>query len=94
MWDWYVRSDVFRRGLFWIKWPLRSGQVTQALPQYFDRVVGADPSEGMIETAKKKYASAEKLEFVVASGEEVDQHVEEGSVDLVTAGTFEGPTSD
>ncbi|KAG8953948.1 hypothetical protein FRC04_000932 [Tulasnella sp. 424] len=63
-----------------------TGQVTQTLPQYFDRVVGADPSEGMIETAKKKHASAEKLEFVVASGEEVDQHVEEGSVDLVTAG--------
>ncbi|KAG8983838.1 hypothetical protein FRB90_005705 [Tulasnella sp. 427] len=68
-----------------------TGQVTQTLPPHFDRVIGADPSEGMIETARKKNDAAAassngKMEFVVASAEEVDQKVEAGSVDLVTVG--------
>ncbi|KAG8931952.1 hypothetical protein FRC01_000534 [Tulasnella sp. 417] len=64
-----------------------TGQVTQTLSPYFNRVIGADPSEGMIETARKKHASNErKMEFIVASGEEVDQQVEKDSVDLITAG--------
>ncbi|KIO23403.1 hypothetical protein M407DRAFT_244773 [Tulasnella calospora MUT 4182] len=64
-----------------------TGQVTQTLPPHFSRVIGADPSEGMIETARKKHGSDnEGVEFIVASGEEVDQHVDKESVDLITAG--------
>ncbi|KAG8904514.1 hypothetical protein FRC00_013937 [Tulasnella sp. 408] len=64
-----------------------TGQVTQTLPPYFNRVIGADPSEGMIETAKKKHAPSEsQMEFIIAPAEDVDQHVEKESVDLITSG--------
>lgn len=63
-----------------------TGQVTFPLAglNAADIVVGADPSEVMIEKCKKE-AKAPNLEFVVVKAEELSRAFEAESVDLITA---------
>ena len=63
------------------------GVVASYLAGFFDRVVGVDPSAGMIEQAKEAAAAMglRNVEYRSASAEELP-FLEDGSVDLVTAG--------
>lgn len=70
-----------------------AGQVTKLLLQsdVFDQVIAADASPGMLEQAKKDSVNwgesiAGKLKLVTASAEDVADHIEAKSVDLITAG--------
>lgn len=71
------------------------GQSSWPLLEEFDQVLGIDPGENMVRLArsalvdlenkqKKKY---EKVEYRVGQAEELDDVVQEGSADLVIAGT-------
>lgn len=62
------------------------GQLTALLAEAdpFERVIGVDPSEIMIERARSMEAHP-KLEYTVGTAE-IMQGLEDGSVSLVTAG--------
>ena len=75
---------------------MRPGQATVELTA-FKRVIGVDPSNGMIEKAKAYAAQADvgqtkQVDFVHSSAEELP-FLEDGSVDLLVAGLFPGPAS-
>jgi len=66
------------------------GNATRDLSRSFERTIGADPGEQMIEAAKAlggKTKSGADVEFVVSAAEEISQieGLEPGSVDLLTA---------
>ncbi|KAG8893955.1 hypothetical protein FRB99_001619, partial [Tulasnella sp. 403] len=78
------RTDIQKKPTL-IPKRLAAGQATNALPRHFDRVIGADPSKGMIEQARAEKQD-NRLEFIVSAAEDIASHIPEGSVDLVTAG--------
>ncbi|XP_072337758.1 putative methyltransferase DDB_G0268948 [Scyliorhinus torazame] len=61
-----------------------SGQSTRGLAPYFEKVVGIDVSEAQIEEAKK-VDGPDNVSYRLGLAEELE--FEDGSVDLVTAGT-------
>jgi trans-aconitate 3-methyltransferase len=66
------------------------GNATRDLALSFDRTIGADPGEQMIEAANVlagKTKSSKHIEFVVSPAEEISQikDLAPGSVDLLTA---------
>ena len=72
------------------------GNVIRAFAPYFDRATGVDPSAGMLGVAEKmsrdagvKTKSGREIGFVTGAAEDVYklEGVEEGSVDLIVAGT-------
>ena len=63
------------------------GQVTKVLAEHCEKVVGVDPSESMVATAKKlPTGQLEHVEFRTGSAEDMP-FVGNESVDLITAGT-------
>lgn len=62
-----------------------NGQATKPLAQYFDRVIGTDPSPGMIESARSSLATTTNIEYRVASAED-HSFIANEAVDLVCAG--------
>lgn len=61
-----------------------TGIVTRALSPHFDRVIGADPSPGMIRQAREKALS--NVDFQEGNAETILDTFEDGSIDLVVAG--------
>lgn len=57
-----------------------SGQSTEPLKQYFDRVIGVDISDNQIKHAKEKHVG---IEFRVGPAEELS-FLDDGCVDLIT----------
>ncbi|KAG8953947.1 hypothetical protein FRC04_000931 [Tulasnella sp. 424] len=62
-----------------------TGQATQLLPNHFASVLGSDPSNVMIEQAKKQ-SSASNVAFIVSPAEDIATKVDPASIDLVVAG--------
>ena len=67
-----------------------TGIVTRELSKHFDRVVGTDPSSGMIKQARESIANIREFETVYfheGSAEEGSKSLfEDGEVDMVTVG--------
>ncbi|CZS95671.1 related to trans-aconitate 3-methyltransferase [Rhynchosporium agropyri] len=70
------------------------GITSRALAPLFAHVIGLDPSEGMIAEARSlsgKTATGESIRYEISTAEDLgwhlDQPVEDGSVDLITAST-------
>jgi ubiquinone/menaquinone biosynthesis C-methylase UbiE len=64
------------------------GQVALELTTHFDHVIASDNNSTHLQIAEQHLASlifSNKVEIMQCGGEEVAQHVEGGSVDLVTA---------
>lgn len=59
-----------------------SGFVAFKLANYFDKVIGTDPSEVMINQCNQQ--KNEKLSFLPGTGEAHPPEIEEGTVDLIT----------
>ncbi|KAI1122262.1 S-adenosyl-L-methionine-dependent methyltransferase [Nemania abortiva] len=69
-----------------------TGQATLDLAPYFANAIGLDPSEGMIGTARASAESANlPIRFEVSAAEalgtDLEPHIADGSVDLLTAAT-------
>ncbi|KAG8953956.1 hypothetical protein FRC04_000940 [Tulasnella sp. 424] len=62
-----------------------TGQATQLLPNHFTSVIGSDPSNVMIEQAKRQNI-ASNLTFIVSKAEDIAAKVDPASIDLVVAG--------
>ena len=61
----------------------------QMLPAYFKRATGTDPSQKMIEEARRSSASTEsteKLDYVISGAEDLPSHFPANTFDMVTAG--------
>jgi len=66
-----------------------TGKSTRALAERFDRVIGVDPGEPMVATARKegdKTKAGEEIEWVVAASDRLG-FLKDESVDVVTAAT-------
>lgn len=65
------------------------GIATRELAPFFTHAIGADPSEGMILTAKKAGGSSatENIQYICSSAEALDCGAADGTVDLITAAT-------
>lgn len=72
------------------------GNVIRAFAPHFEHAIGVDPSAGMLGVAQKisrdagvKTKLGHEIDFVTGAAEEVDklEGVEEGSIDLIVAGT-------
>lgn len=67
-----------------------TGFVTFKLTEYFDKVIGTDPSSTMINQCKESYGpefcnnSDKKIEFLLGSGENQPKEIKPDSVDLIT----------
>jgi trans-aconitate 3-methyltransferase len=66
------------------------GNSTRDLSPHFDVVFGADPGEGMLQTATElggTTATGASLEYRISGAEEIDgiEGLEHGSVDMITA---------
>ncbi|KDQ63121.1 hypothetical protein JAAARDRAFT_65200 [Jaapia argillacea MUCL 33604] len=65
------------------------GTVTESLTAFFDKVVGVDPGQGMVDVATKLAKTltleGKSLEYVVGSAEDIP--ASDSSVDLITSGT-------
>lgn len=64
------------------------GVVTRELSPYFTRVIGADPSPGMVDTAKANTPNSQypNIEYHTAAAEKLPFISKAGSVDMVVAG--------
>jgi len=64
------------------------GQVAAELAKHFKHVVASDPNPEHTSVAKKRLESDGKdhVSYVVTLGEDIAQHTEPGSVDLITVG--------
>ena len=66
------------------------GIATRQISPFFQHVIGADPGQSMVETARhipSKSASGEPVRFEVCAAEELDSIAQPGSIDLITAAT-------
>lgn len=69
------------------------GIATFQLAEYFDKVIGIDPSEGMINTARSQLEASEEkgrdnVRFEISTAEDIDPSlIPDGSVDVITAAT-------
>lgn len=74
-----------RPPLHFLKLTSTTGQATTVLAERFNKVIGVDPSKGMIKSANENPERNTKLEFVTSSAEVLPFLANE-SVDLATAG--------
>jgi SAM-dependent methyltransferase len=67
------------------------GQAARALAPRFTNIIGLDPSEGMITTARSIPGAEKPIRFEISSAEELgsnlDPPIADSSVDLITAST-------
>lgn len=66
------------------------GPVARALAPHFEQTIGLDPSAGMI-AAARSFPNPNSIRFEISTaeglGQDLDPEIQNGSVDLITAGT-------